>query len=45
MEQMRGISKSVCVNGEWVPRTPHCLPLDLTHNQSKKLTIYFSKSF
>lgn len=41
MEQMRGISKSVCVNGEWVPRTPHCLPLDLTHNQIESPPVHF----
>ncbi|KAI6205224.1 Sushi, von Willebrand factor type A, EGF and pentraxin domain-containing protein 1 [Aphelenchoides besseyi] len=31
MEQLRGSAESECVDGEWKPQIPHCIPLDETN--------------
>lgn len=41
MDQLRGPSEVVCKGKEWVPRPPHCVPLDPLHNECKFLFTSF----
>ncbi|KAI6221409.1 Sushi, von Willebrand factor type A, EGF and pentraxin domain-containing protein 1 [Aphelenchoides fujianensis] len=40
MEQLRGSAEAECVDGEWKPQIPHCIPLDETNRNGMSPPIH-----